>query len=156
MRLSAAALVPLVSLCLLASQARAGEVTVTRAAAMPTSTGDAQYFTGAVTVDARFQRPAPARVGGGIVSFAPGARTAWHTHPLGQTLIVTEGQGWVQHWQGQPQAMAAGDVVWIPPGVKHWHGATATSGMRHVAIAEAKDGQTVTWLEHVDDDAYPR
>lgn len=131
-------------------------VTVTRAAAMPAITGDARYFTGAVEVDAMFQRPSPARVGGGIVTFAPGARTAWHTHPLGQTLIVTQGYGWVQHWQGPLQALAAGDVAWIPPGVKHWHGATATSAMQHVAIAEAQDGSAVSWLEQVTDDSYPR
>ncbi|MDQ4624313.1 (R)-mandelonitrile lyase [Janthinobacterium lividum] len=131
-------------------------VTVTRAAAMPTITGDAAYFTGTVEVDAMFQRLAPARVGGGIVTFAPGARTAWHTHPLGQTLIVTQGSGWVQHWQGPLQALAVGDVAWIPPGVKHWHGATATSAMQHVAIAEAQDGTAVTWLEQVADDSYPR
>ncbi|MGX9782933.1 (R)-mandelonitrile lyase [Janthinobacterium lividum] len=131
-------------------------VTVTRAAAMPSSIGDAAYFTGKVAVGARFQRLAPARVGGGIVTFAPGARTAWHTHPLGQTLVVTQGSGWVQHWQGPLQALAVGDVAWIPPGVKHWHGATATSAMQHVAIAEAQDGTAVTWLEQVADDSYPR
>ncbi|UQV44260.1 cupin domain-containing protein [Janthinobacterium lividum] len=156
----AAALLPL---CLPAGAVSAGAgaisapaaVTVTRAAAMPTITGDARYFTGAVDVDAMFQRPSPARVGGAIVSFAPGARTAWHTHPLGQTLIVTQGHGWVQHWQGPLQALAVGDVVWIPPGVKHWHGATATSAMQHVAIAEAQDGTAVSWLEHVTQDVYP-
>ena len=131
-------------------------VTVTRAAAMPAITGNARYFTGTVAVDAMFQRTAPARVGGGIVTFAPGARTAWHTHPLGQTLIVTQGNGWVQHWQGPLQALAVGDVAWIPPGVKHWHGATATSAMQHVAIAEAQDGSVVSWLEQVTDDSYPR
>ncbi|MCM2565214.1 (R)-mandelonitrile lyase [Janthinobacterium kumbetense] len=155
----AAALLPL---CLPAGAVSAepaaapAAVTVTRAAALPSSIGDAAYFTGKVAVDARFQRLAPARVGGAIVTFAPGARTAWHTHPLGQTLIVTQGQGWVQHWQGPLQALAVGDVAWIPPGVKHWHGATATSAMQHVAIAEAQDGTAVTWLEQVADDGYPR
>ena len=157
----AAALLPL---CLpaAATSAEAGAisapaaVTVTRAAAMPAITGDARYFTGTVAVDAMFQRPSPARAGGAIVTFAPGARTAWHPHPLGQTLIVTQGHGWVQHWQGPLQALAAGDVAWIPPGVKHWHGATATSAMQHVAIAEAQDGTAVSWLEHVGQDAYPR
>jgi quercetin dioxygenase-like cupin family protein len=155
----AAALLPL---CLPAGAAPAeaaaapAAVTVTRAAAMPSSIGDAAYFTGTVEVGARFQRLAPARVGGGIVTFVPGARTAWHTHPLGQTLIVTQGSGWVQHWQGPLQALAVGDVAWIPPGVKHWHGATATSAMQHVAIAEAQDGTAVTWLEQVTDDSYPR
>ena len=161
----AAALLPL---CLPAgaasasSSAEAGAIAapaaviVTRAASMPTVTGDAAWFSGTVEVDAMFQRPSPARVGGGIVSFSPGARTAWHTHPLGQTLIVTQGHGWVQHWQGPLQALAVGDVVWIPPSVKHWHGATATSAMQHVAIAEAQDGTAVSWLEHVTQDVYPR
>lgn len=157
----AAALLPL---CLPAGAVSAGAgvisapaaVTVTRAAAMATITGDAAYFTGKVDVDARFQRLAPARVGGATVTFAPGARTAWHPHPLGQTLVVTQGRGWVQHWQGPLQALAAGDVAWIPPGVKHWHGATATSAMQHVAIAEEQDGTVVTWLEQVADDSYPR
>lgn len=130
-------------------------VTVTRASSLPTITGDASYFTGTVHVDAMFQRTSPARAGGALVSFAPGARTAWHTHPLGQTLIVTQGHGWVQHWQGPLQALAVGDVAWIPPGVKHWHGATATSVMQHVAIAEAQDGTVVSWLEHVTEDVYP-
>ncbi|MFC5067261.1 carboxymuconolactone decarboxylase family protein [Flaviflagellibacter deserti] len=118
------------------------------------SKGPAEYFTGSVSVASRFQREAPARIGGAIVSFEPGARTAWHTHPLGQTLIVTSGTGWVQREGGPVEEMRVGDVVWIPPGEKHWHGATATSPMTHVAIAEALDGKTVDWLEKVTDEKY--
>ena len=97
---------------------------------------------------------APARVGGGVVTFEPGARTAWHAHPLGQTLIVTSGCGWVQQEGGPVQEIRPGDVVWLPPGAKHWHGATPTSEMSHVAIAEAQDGTSTTWMEHVTDEQY--
>ena len=132
----------------------ADAVVVTKASAHPAVAGAADNFTGAVQVDMRFQRSAPARTGGGIVTFAPGARTAWHSHPLGQTLIVTEGSGLVQHWGGPVQQINVGDAVWIPPGVKHWHGASATDGMAHVAIAEAQDGQSVAWMEQVSDAQY--
>lgn len=131
-------------------------VTVQRAGSQPPSIGAAQNFTGSVRVDGRFQGSAPARISGGTVTFEPGARTAWHTHPLGQTLIVTAGAGLVQHWGGTIQAIKPGDTVWIPPGVKHWHGASATTGMTHVAISEALDGKTVEWLEHVSDEQYRR
>ena len=107
-------------------------------------------------VASRFQAESPARVGGGIVAFEPGARTAWHTHPLGQPLIVTAGCGWVQQEGGPVQEIRPGDVAWIPPGVKHWHGATPTSEMSHVAIAEAQDGTSTTWMEHVTDEQYRR
>jgi quercetin dioxygenase-like cupin family protein len=90
------------------------------------------------------------------VTFEPGARTAWHTHPLGQTLIVTAGVGLVQHWDGEVQEIRPGDIAWIPPGVKHWHGATATTGMSHIAISEALDGKSVAWMEHVSDEQYAR
>ena len=103
-----------------------------------------------------FQRRDPARVGGGIVTFEPGARTAWHTHPLGQTLIVTSGRGWVQREGGPIEEIRPGDVVWIPPGEKHWHGATPTTAMTHVAIAEALDGKSVDWMEQVSDEQYRR
>lgn len=129
-------------------------VVVTRAGSQPGVAGAGANFTGAVRVDSRFQRPLPARVGGGIVTFEPGARTAWHMHPLGQSLIVTEGSGQVQHWGGPIQQIGVGDLVWIPPGVKHWHGASARDGMAHVAIAEALDGQAVTWMEQVSDAQY--
>ena len=129
-------------------------VVVIKAGSQPAVAGAAANFTGAVRVDMRFQRPHPARTGGGIVTFEPGARTAWHSHPLGQTLIVTEGRGLVQHWGGPVQPIGIGDLVWIPPGVKHWHGASATDSMIHVAIAEAQDGQSVTWMEQVGDAQY--
>lgn len=127
---------------------------VTPAGSLPSAAGPADYFTGQVRIDGGFQRPAPARVGGATVTFEPGARTAWHTHPLGQTLIVTAGVGWVQQW-GQPrQQIRPGDTVWIAPGVKHWHGAIANVAMTHIAIAEAVDGSPVTWLEKVTDEQY--
>jgi quercetin dioxygenase-like cupin family protein len=129
-------------------------LSVTRAGSSPSVAGPADYFTGRVRIDAGFQRPAPARIGGATVTFEPGARTAWHTHPLGQTLIVTAGLGWVQQW-GQPrQQIRPGDTVWIAPGVKHWHGASAEVAMTHIAIAEAVDGSPVTWLEKVSDAQY--
>ena len=105
-------------------------------------------------VDGLFKGDAPARIGGGTVTFEPGARTAWHTHPLGQTLIVTAGVGYVQQEGGPRQEIRPGDTVWIPPNTRHWHGATANSGMTHIAIAEAEDGQTVTWAEQVSEAQY--
>ncbi len=131
-------------------------INITRSGSQPSTKGSVEYFTGAVRIDSRFQRSDPARVGGGIVTFEPGARTAWHTHPLGQTLIVTAGAGLIQQWGGPIQEMKQGDVVWIPPGVKHWHGATATAGMAHIAIAEALEGKTVHWMEKVSDEQYRR
>ena len=118
--------------------------------------GDSRYFTGSVRVDSRFQAAAPARIGGGTVTFEPGSRTAWHTHPLGQTLIVTAGLGEVQKWGEAIQSIRPGDTVWIPPGVKHWHGASATVGMSHVAISESLDGKSVEWLEKVTDEQLNR
>jgi quercetin dioxygenase-like cupin family protein len=131
-------------------------VTVMRVGSQPSTRGPAENFTGSVRVDSRFSRSAPARVGGGVVTFEPGARTAWHTHPLGQTLFVTEGVGLVQYWGGPVQEIKPGDVVWIPPGVKHWHGATPSTGMTHLAVAEALDGKAVDWLEQVSDEQYRR
>lgn len=127
---------------------------VARSSVATATAGSAENFTGSVTVQSRFQTPSPARVGGGLVTFEPAARTAWHTHPLGQTLIVTEGVGRVQHWDGEIEEIVPGDVVWIPPGVKHWHGASPESGMAHIAVAEALDGKTVEWMEHVTDAQY--
>ncbi|MDF1521771.1 MAG: cupin domain-containing protein [Trueperaceae bacterium] len=120
----------------------------------PSSPGDPAYFTGTVRLDPQFQSPAPARAMGASVTFEPGARTAWHTHPLGQTLIVTSGQGWVQRWGGSIEVVRPGDVVWFPPGEKHWHGASPTVAMTHLAIQEALDGVAVAWLEHVSDEQY--
>lgn len=129
-------------------------ITVIRAGSQPATHGSADHFTGSVQVDSRFQGDAPARISGATVTFDPGARTAWHTHPLGQTLIVTAGIGLVQQWGGPVQIIKSGDVVWIPPGVKHWHGATRTSGMTHIAIAETLDGKSVDWMELVTDAQY--
>jgi 4-carboxymuconolactone decarboxylase len=124
---------------------------IMRSGSQPSAKGPAENFTGAVRIDMRFKGTAPARIGGAIVTFEPGARTAWHTHPLGQTLIVTAGLGWVQTEGSPKEDIRAGDIVWIPPGEKHWHGATATTGMTHIAIAEALDGKTVDWMEKVSD-----
>lgn len=137
-----------------ASASDTAPVQVTRVGAQPSSAGGEQNFTGSVRVDSRFQATSPARVGGGIVTFEPAARTAWHTHPLGQTLIVTSGVGRVQKWGDAVQEIRPGDVVWIPPGVKHWHGASPTVGMSHVAISESLDGKSVDWLEKVSKEQY--
>jgi quercetin dioxygenase-like cupin family protein len=129
-------------------------ISITWSGSQPSAKGPAEYFTGTVRIDAPFQSGTPARVGGGIVTFEPGARSAWHTHPLGQTLIVTAGVGLVQQWGSPAQEMRPGDVVWIPPGVKHWHGASSTTGMTHIAINEALDGKAVDWMEKVTDEQY--
>jgi quercetin dioxygenase-like cupin family protein len=128
-------------------------VQVTRVGATPSGKGPADWFTGTVRIDPLFG-PDPDRVGGGLVTFEPGARTAWHTHPLGQTLVVTTGLGWVQHEGGPIEEIRPGDVVWIPPGERHWHGASATVAMSHIAIQEKLNGEAVTWLEHVTDAQY--
>jgi len=120
----------------------------------PSDKGPAESFTGNVRVDPLFQAPAPARALGASVTFEPGARTAWHAHPLGQTLIVTAGRGLVQRWRGPVEEIRPGDVVWIPPGERHWHGATATTAMTHIAIVEQLDGKTVDWMEKVNDEQY--
>ncbi|HLQ94578.1 MAG TPA: cupin domain-containing protein [Xanthobacteraceae bacterium] len=127
---------------------------IKRNGSLPSAKGPAEYFTGAVRIDSRFQASDPARVGGAIVTFEPGARTAWHTHPLGQTLIVTSGIGWAQRDGGPIEEIRPGDVVWFPPGEKHWHGATSTNAMTHIAIAEALSGKSVDWMEHVSDAQY--
>lgn len=116
--------------------------------------GPEDYFTGTVRIDAPFAAPEPARVAGATVTFEPGARTAWHTHPLGQTLIVTAGQGWVQRLGGEKETINPGDIVWFPPGEKHWHGATNRTAMTHIAIAEPQNGSPVDWLEKVSDADY--
>ncbi|WP_119269957.1 (R)-mandelonitrile lyase [Taklimakanibacter deserti] len=151
---------------------------IKRSGSQPSAGGPTEYFTGAVRIDMRFHPPSlklrrapvsspakhwkvrsrkasePGRVGGAFVTFEPGARTAWHTHPLGQTLIVASGSGWVQSEGGPKQEIRPGDIVWIPAGEKHWHGATATTAMTHIAIAEALDGKSVDWLEKVNDGQY--
>ena len=127
---------------------------IKRSGSQPSSNGPADYFTGAVRVDPLFQAPDPARVTGASVTFEPGARTAWHTHPLGQALIVTAGHGWTQRQGGPIEEIRPGDVVWFPPGEKHWHGATPTTAMTHIAIQERLDGKTVDWMEKVSDEQY--
>jgi quercetin dioxygenase-like cupin family protein len=154
MRVIAASLAACLSAASADAQQQQRTVEIQRRGAQPTSIGPAEYFTGSVRVDSRFQRGDPSRVGGGIVTFEPGARTAWHTHPLGQTLIVTSGCGLVQGEAGPVEQIRPGDVVWIPPGVRHWHGASATMAMTHIAIAEALDGKSVDWMERVSDEQY--
>jgi quercetin dioxygenase-like cupin family protein len=121
----------------------------------PTVTGPAEWFTGTVRIDAPFQGSGAARVSGATVTFEPAARSHWHTHPLGQTLIVTAGRGLVQRWGGPVEVIRPGDVVWCPAGEKHWYGATPTAGMTHIGIQEALDGQVVDWMEPVTDAQYP-
>lgn len=127
---------------------------IIRNGSVPSRKGPAEWFTGTVRVDGFFQADAPATVSNGLVTFEPGARTAWHSHPLGQTLVVTAGCGRVQLW-GQPgQRIGAGDMVWIAPGEKHWHGAAPTTAMTHVAIQELQEGSSADWFEHVSDEQY--
>jgi quercetin dioxygenase-like cupin family protein len=127
---------------------------VTRSGAQPSSQGPAANFTGAVRVEMLFPVRDPSRVSAAAVTFEPGARTAWHSHPAGQTLVVTAGTGWVQQDGGEKKRITAGDVVWTPPGVKHWHGAAATESVTHIAIQEAVNGAPVTWMEKVTDAQY--
>ena len=125
-----------------------------RAGSQQPGKGSPEWFTGTVEVTPLFQAPEPARVGGTSVRFEPGARTHWHTHPLGQTLLVTAGLGWARREGGPVEEIRPGDVVWFAPGEKHWHGATATTGMTHIAVQEKWDGKAVEWLEQVSDDQY--
>ncbi|TPQ39761.1 (R)-mandelonitrile lyase [Cupriavidus pinatubonensis] len=129
-------------------------ITVTRPCMQPSLEGSAANFTGSVRIDGQFQAPAPASVGGATVTFAPGARTAWHSHPLGQTLLVVAGVGFVQQWGQLVRTIRPGDLVWIPPNTKHWHGATTASIMAHIAIAEALEGKAVKWMEQVCPEEY--
>lgn len=130
-------------------------LSIVRAGSNPV-VGTPDHFTGAVRVTSAFKGTAPSRVGGAFVTFEPAARTFWHSHPLGQALVVTEGTGFLQHWGSSVQEIRPGDVVWIPPDVKHWHGAGPHSGMTHFAISEALNGRTVDWLEKAADDPYPK
>ena len=127
---------------------------ITKSGSQPSAKGPAEWFTGSVRIDSPFQGTAPARVGGAMVTFEPGARTAWHTHPLGQTLIVTAGCGRAQREGGPIEEIRPGDVVWFEPHEKHWHGASPTTAMTHIAIAEGLDGTAVQWLEKVTDEQY--
>jgi quercetin dioxygenase-like cupin family protein len=127
---------------------------ITRIGSKASGKGPADWFTGTVRIDPLFQPHAPARAAGASVTFEPGARTAWHTHPLGQTLIITAGCGRVQREGGPVEEVHPGDVVWFPPGEKHWHGASPTTAMTHIAIQEQLDGKVVDWMEHVTDEQY--
>ncbi len=122
---------------------------IKRSGSQPSGVGPAEWFAGVVRIDPLFQSTEPARAAGNSVTFEPGARTAWHTHPLGQTLIVTFGLGWVQRWGGPVEEIRPGDIVWFPPGEKHWHGARHTTAVTHIAIQEALNGKPVDWMEHV-------
>lgn len=127
---------------------------IMRAGARPSAKGPTDWFTGAVRIDPLFNPHAPERVQGAYVTFEPGARTAWHTHPLGQTLIVTSGRGRVQRWGGAVEEIRPGDVVWFAPGEKHWHGAAPETAMTHIAVQEVLDGKVVEWMEQVSDKQY--
>jgi len=127
---------------------------IKRIGSRPSGKGAADYFTGAVRIDPLFEAPEPARARGASVTFEPGARTAWHTHPLGQTLIVLSGSGWAQREGGPVEEIRPGDVIWFPPGEKHWHGATPATAMNRIAIQEALNGKAVEWMEKVSDEQY--
>ncbi len=127
---------------------------IKRSGSQPSTRGSADWFTGTVRIDPLFPVNPPARTAGNAVTFEPGARTAWHTHPLGQMLIVTAGCGRVQRWGGAIEEIRPGDVVWFPPQEKHWHGAASTTAMTHIAIQESLDGKPVEWMEEVSDDQY--
>lgn len=129
--------------------ASSAHVVVSAASERPPSPGGSEHFTGHAEITPVFAATEHTRAAGAYVTFEPGARTAWHTHPAGQTLIVTAGAGWVQEWGGEKRELHVGDVVWTPPGVKHWHGATAATSMTHLAVQEHVDGKVVDWLERV-------
>src|SRR5213079_42316 len=133
---------------------RSTTMDIKRCGSQSSGKGPSNWFTGTVRIDPLFQASDPARAAGASVTFEPGARTAWHTHPLGQTLIVTAGCGRVQRWGGPIEEIRPGDVVWFPPGEKHWHGAAPTTAMTHIAIQEELDGKVVDWMEHVTDEQY--
>jgi quercetin dioxygenase-like cupin family protein len=139
-----------------ASSGDSQTISITRSGSQPSNKGPVEYFTGTVRIDPLFKANDPSRTSGSSVTFEPGARTAWHTHPLGQTLIVTAGCGLVQRWGGPIEEIRPGDVVWIPPGQKHWHGATATTAMTHISIVERLDGKTADWMDKVSDEQYRR
>jgi quercetin dioxygenase-like cupin family protein len=127
---------------------------INRSGSRPSGKGPAEWFTGTVRIDPLFEAPEPARARAASVTFEPGARTAWHTHPLGQALIVTFGLGWVQRWGGPIEEIRPGDVIWFAAGEKHWHGATPRTAMTHIAIQEALNGKPVDWMEHVSEEQY--
>jgi quercetin dioxygenase-like cupin family protein len=129
-------------------------VDIKRKGSQPSNKGPAQWFTGEAHIERMNQATAPARASVSSVTFQPGARTAWHSHPLGQTLVVTDGRGRVQSWDGPVEEIQSGDVVWAPPSEKHWHGATGTTGMTHISILEQLDGKSADWMEHVSDEQF--
>src|SRR6266516_4009433 len=141
-------------MCCCRCKARRKTMEIKRSGSQPSGKGPTDYFTGTVRIDPLFQAQDPPRAVGASVTFEPGARTAWHTHPLGQTLIVTAGCGLAQRWGGPLEQIRPGDVIWFPPGEKHWHGATSTTAMTHIAIQEQLDGKTVDWMEKVSDEQY--
>jgi quercetin dioxygenase-like cupin family protein len=149
--MASAAMLPWVGL---RAQTQGGHMEITRSGSQPSVKGPAEWFTGTVRIDPLFDAPLPSRAGGATVTFEPEARTAWHTHPLGQTLIVISGAGKAQRWGAPIEDIRPGDVVWIPPGEKHWHGASPTTAMTHIAIQEKLDGKAVDWLEHVTAEQY--
>jgi len=136
------------------AQVERDQLDIRRSGSQPSEKGPAEWFTGTVRIDPLFRAPEPGRVAGASVTFEPGARTAWHTHPLGQTLIVTAGSGLARRWGGPIEEIRPGDVVWISPGEKHWHGATPTTAVTHIAIQEKLDGKAVDWMEQVSDEQY--
>ena len=141
-------------LALSASIQEAQRIMISRNGSRPSESGRPDWFTGSVRIDPLFAATDSTRAAGAQVTFEPGARTVWHTHPRGQTLIVTHGSGRVQRWDGPIEEIRPGDVVWIPPNVKHWHGATPTTAITHIAIQEHQDGKVVDWLEKVSDEQY--
>jgi quercetin dioxygenase-like cupin family protein len=147
-------LVPVAVCTLAAAQTNAPHITITPTSAQKVITGTPDRFIGSVRVQLLFDPAEPSRTSGGSVTFQPGARSAWHTHPLGQILIVTDGVGWIQEWGGPVQVIRKGDVVWTPAGVKHWHGATPTTAMTHIAVQESLNGVAVNWLEQVTNEQY--
>jgi quercetin dioxygenase-like cupin family protein len=140
----------------LTKEERSETMQITRAGSQPSNKGSPEYFTGTVRIDPLFPVREPSRVSAASVTFEPGARTAWHSHPLGQTLIITAGVGWVQREGGPVEEVRPGDVVWFPPRLKHWHGATPTTAMTHTAIQETLNGKNVDWMEKVSDEQYRR
>ena len=162
MKVQAVALISLSLFALVSLQAQTSTakastsltIKITRSDSLQSNQGSAQYFTGSVQVQQLFPASDPSRTSGGKVTFEAGARSAWHTHPFGQILIVTDGTGWIQQWGGPIEEIRKGDVIWIPAGVKHWHGATPNTSMTHIAIQEELNGKAVEWMETVTDEQY--
>lgn len=153
-RLAAAALPLLLAFPAFAQSADAPDMTIVRAGSQPPAQGPARYFTGSARIDPLFAAQPPASTSGAYVTFEPGARSAWHTHPAGQVLIVTAGAGRVQRWGGPVREIRPGDVVWTPPGVKHWHGAAPSTPVTHIALQDSVGGKNVEWMEKVSDEQY--